>query len=162
MSVKCCNQQKKKPKDPDIEKLIQKYRETDGGLIPLLQETQDIKGYLPREVLEQIAEGMKISLAKVCGVATFYAQFSLKPKGRNTIRVCTGTACHVRGGRDILETIGKQLKIPDGGTTEDRRFTLETVACVGACSLAPVVVINHDTHGQVTPEQIPCILDQYT
>ena len=145
----------------DISKLIDKYRGTDGGLIPLLQEAQDQVGYLPREILEQIAEGMKLSLAKVVGVTTFYSQFHLKPRGRNIIRICMGTACHVRGGASIMAKLEEELGIKTGETTKDLEFTLESVACIGACGLAPVMSVNDDIHGKLTPDKIPEILAKY-
>jgi len=123
----------------DISQLIDKYRGSEGGLIPLLQEAQDQAGYLSRETLEQIAEGMKLSLAKVVGVTTFYSQFHLKPRGKNIIRICMGTACHVRGGASIMAKLEEELGIKTGETTKDLEFTLESVACIGACGLAPVM-----------------------
>ncbi|HBV87192.1 MAG: NADH-quinone oxidoreductase subunit NuoE [Desulfosporosinus sp.] len=145
----------------DISKLIDKYRGSHGGLIPLLQEAQDQAGYLSRETLEQIAEGMKLSLAKVLGVTTFYSQFHLKPRGKNIIRICMGTACHVRGGASIMAKLEEELGIKTGETTKDLEFTLESVACIGACGLAPVMSINDDIHGKLTPEKIPEILAKY-
>jgi len=145
----------------DISKLIDKYRGSDGGLIPLLQEAQDQAGYLSRETLEQIAEGMKLSLAKVLGVTTFYSQFHLKPRGKNIIRICMGTACHVRGGASIIAKLEEELGIKTGETTKDLEFTLESVACIGACGLAPVMSINDDIHGKLTPDKIPEILAKY-
>ncbi|WP_236006137.1 NADH-quinone oxidoreductase subunit NuoE [Paradesulfitobacterium ferrireducens] len=145
----------------DISKLLDKYRGTDGGLIPLLQEAQDQKGYLSREMLEQIAEGLKLSLAKVVGVATFYSQFHLNPRGKNIIRVCSGTACHVRGGASIMAKLEEELGIKTGETTQDLEFTLESVACIGACGLAPVMSVNDEIHGKLTPEMIPEILAKY-
>jgi len=125
----------------NISEIIQEYREDPGGLIPVLQEVQELKGYLPREILEQIAAEMHISLVKVLGVATFYSQFYLQARGRHLIRVCSGTACHVRGGAGIWEALQLQLKAGDNGTTADSRFTLEKVSCLGACGLAPVLMI---------------------
>jgi len=145
----------------DISKLIDKYRSSDGGLVPLLQEAQDQVGYLSREILEQVAEGMKLSLAKVVGVATFYSQFHLKPRGKNIIRICTGTACHVRGGASIMAKLEEELGIKTGETTKDLQFTLESVACIGACGLAPVISINEEIYGKLTPDKIPEILAQY-
>ena len=145
----------------DISKLIDKYRSSDGGLIPLLQEAQDQAGYLSRETLEQIAEGMKLSLAKVVGVTTFYSQFHLKPRGKNIIRICTGTACHVRGGASIMAKLEEELGITTGETTKDLEFTLESVACIGACGLAPVISVNDEIHGKLTPDKIPEILAKY-
>jgi NADH-quinone oxidoreductase E subunit len=145
----------------ELEKLIAKYRTADGGLVPLLQEAQDLVGYLPREVLEKIAQGLDLSLAKVVGVATFYSQFHLHPRGKNIIRVCQGTACHVRGGLAVLEKFEEKLGIGRGGTTKDLQFTIESVACLGACGLAPVVMVNDDTHGKMSPEKIPELLASY-
>ncbi|MCF8010487.1 MAG: NADH-quinone oxidoreductase subunit NuoE [Clostridiales bacterium] len=145
----------------DVENLIQKYREIPGGLVPLLQETQEEVGYLPREVLEKIASGLNLSLAKVVGVATFYHQFYLQPRGKNIIRVCMGTACHVRGASDILAAFEKELNIEVGETTLDQNFTLEEVACIGACSLAPVISINDNTHGKLVAGKIPELLGKY-
>lgn len=132
-----------------------------GGLIPVLQKAQDIYGYLPKDVMARVAQGLKLPLSQVYGVATFYAQFHLKPRGRNIIRVCLGTACHVRGAARILETIQGELGIDAGETTRDLRFTLEPVACIGACGLAPVMMINDDTHGRLKPETIPGLLEKY-
>lgn len=145
----------------DIDELIEKYRQARGGLIPLLQETQELKGFLSRETLEKIASGMNLSLAKVVGVATFYHQFHLEPRGKYIIRVCMGTACHVRGAADILAAMEKELGVRVGDTTPDLTFTLEQVACLGACGLAPVIMINEDTHGKLTPDQVPEILAKY-
>ncbi|GAW28781.1 MULTISPECIES: NADH-quinone oxidoreductase subunit NuoE [unclassified Carboxydocella] len=145
----------------DISRLIEKYRGSDGGLIPLLQEAQDQVGYLPREVLEQIAAGLGLSLAKVLGVATFYSQFHLEPRGKNIIRICMGTACHVRGAPAVLAALEKELGIKPGETTPDLQFTLESVACIGACGLAPVITVNDDTHGKMTPEKVTEVLAQY-
>lgn len=148
-------------KQEDISRLIAKYRGSDGGLIPLLQEAQDRVGYLPREMLEQIATGLGLSLAKVLGVATFYSQFHLEPRGKNIIRICMGTACHVRGAPAVLAALEKELGIKTGATTPDLQFTLESVACIGACGLAPVITVNDDTHGKMTPEKVAEVLDQY-
>jgi len=145
----------------DVDELIIKYRQNPGGLIPLLQKTQESVGYLPREVLEKVASGMNLSLAKVIGVATFYHQFHLKPRGKYIIRVCMGTACHVRGAADVLAAMEKELGVEVGGTTQDLSFTLEQVACLGACGLAPVITINEDTHGRLTPGKVPEILAKY-
>lgn len=158
----CCGgQQEKTPKEHRLEEVFAKYRHQKGALIPVLQEAQDIFGYLPKEVLQLIAKELRLPLSKVYGVVTFYAQFHLKPRGRNIIRVCLGTACHVRGGAKIFETVQKELNIKDGETTEDLRFTLESVACIGACGLAPVIMVNDDTHGRLTPDKISEILAKY-
>lgn len=145
-----------------LEEVLAKYREQRGALIPVLQATQEIYGYLPREAVSRVARELRIPVSKVFGVATFYAQFHLTPRGRNIIRVCQGTACHVRGGAKILEAVQEELKIGPGGTTPDLRFTLEPVACLGCCGLAPVMMINEDTHGRLVKSKLPSILGQYT
>ncbi|MDR1921808.1 MAG: NADH-quinone oxidoreductase subunit NuoE [Candidatus Adiutrix sp.] len=133
----------------------------DGALIPVLQKAQDIYGYLPVPVLEAIAERLEAPISQVYGVVTFYAQFHLEPRGKNIVRTCQGTACHVRGAGKILDALKEGLGVGPGGTTEDLRFTLETVACIGACGLAPVIMVNQETHGRLTPDGIPEILDKY-
>ena len=163
MTANCQNPKKiqKTNNDTQVQALIEKYRGYEGGLVPLLQEAQDLKGYLPREVLEQIAGGLNTSLTKVYGVATFYSQFHLKPRGKNIIRVCQGTACHVRGGTEIMSRLEQELGVGANETTADLNFTLESVACIGACGLAPVITTNDDTHGRLTPDKIPGILEHY-
>ena len=130
-------------------------------MIPILQEIQNLYNYLPKYVLEYVAETTNNPISQIYGLVTFYAQFHLNPRGRNIIRVCQGTACHVRGGKTILQAIEKQLGIKAGHTTEDLRYTLETIACVGACGLAPVMQINDDTHGRLTTEKLASILERY-
>lgn len=144
-----------------LQKLFDLYRDYDGALIPVLQEAQNIYGYLPKEVLQSIAKELRLPFSKVFGVATFYAQFHLKPRGRNIIRVCLGTACHVRGGAKVFGAIKEHLGVDDGETTEDLRYTLETVACLGACGLAPCMMVNDDTHGRLTPDRSTEMLAKY-
>lgn len=144
-----------------MQKVFDQYRDYKGGLIPVLQEAQNIYGYLPKEVLQQIAKELRIPFSKVYGVCTFYAQFHLKPRGRNIIRVCLGTACHVRGGSKIFEAAQEALGVGQGGTTGDLKFTLETVACIGACGLSPCMMINDDTHGRLVPKQVAGIFESY-
>ncbi len=127
----------------------------------MLQKAQDIYGYLPKPVLETIATELGVPVSEVFGVVTFYAQFHLNPRGKNIIRACQGTACHVRGAGAVLDAIGKHLGIKPGETTRDLAFTLETVACLGACGLAPVIMVNDETHGRLTPAAVPEILDSY-
>jgi len=122
--------------------ILARYRGKRGGLIPLLQEVQGELGYLPEEALRLVADALDLTLAQVCGVASFYAQFYFEPRGRHVIRVCTGTACHIRGAPGILARLEQELGISPGETTEDMAFTLETVNCVGCCALAPVVVVD--------------------
>ncbi len=160
MACQCANQVKD-PKEVELEKVLAKYIGQKGALIPVLQEAQDIYGYLPGEVLKTISAELKLPFSQVYGVVTFYAQFHLKPRGRNIVRVCLGTACHVRGGAKILETIQNQLKIKDGETSEDLRYTIESVACIGACGLAPVIMVNEDTHGRLTPDKLAELLARY-
>lgn len=148
-------------KDKKFILAINKFKGQKGALIPILQETQDIYGYLPEESIKSIARELKIPPSKVYGVATFYAQFHLKPRGKYIIRVCLGTACHVRGGANILEAIKSNLGIQDGQTTQDLMFTLESVACLGACGLAPVIMVNEETYGRLTPDKITSILKIY-
>ena len=131
-----------------------------GALIPVLQHAQDVYGYLPQEVLEAIASELDIPVAEVFGVVTFYAQFHLTPRGKNIIRICQGTACHVRGAKNILEAVSKHLGVKAGETTPDLSFTIETVACLGACGLAPVVTVNDQVHSKMTPETMIELLKQ--
>ncbi len=139
----------------------QQYVGQEGRLIPLLQKAQAEDGYLTRERLRTIQQETGVPLATIYGVATFYAQFRLTPVGKNLIRVCHGTACHVAGANDISEAIEKHLEIKNGETTPDRMFTLETVSCLGCCSLAPVVMINNATHANLTEKQVPKMLKKY-
>lgn len=144
-----------------LQELLENYKNQEGALIPVLQKAQNIFGYLPEAVLKQIAESLRLPLSQVYGVATFYAQFHLKPRGRHVIRVCQGTACHVRGSAKILERVKQELGIESGETTPDLRFTLEPVACLGACGLAPVMMVDDNTHGRLTPDMVPDILAKY-
>lgn len=157
----CCCSSQNTEKEQQLEEVFAQYRGQQGALIPVLQAAQDIYGYLPREVLERIAAELKLPISQVYGVVTFYAQFNLTPRGRYIIRVCQGTACYVRGAGEIFAELQEQLGIKDGETTEDLRFTLESVACLGACGLAPVIMINDDTHGRLTKDAIAGILAKY-
>lgn len=127
-------------------------------LIPLLQEAQTEFRYLPPEVMEAVADFLKISASTVFGVSTFYAQFKLEPSGRRIVRVCRGTACHVRGGARILREVERRLGIKPGGTTDDLEYSLETVACIGACALAPTMTIDKETYGQMTTRKVAEVL----
>jgi NADH:ubiquinone oxidoreductase subunit E len=145
-----------------LKDILAVYREhPEGALIPVLQQAQEVYGYLPKPVLETIARELAVPVAEVFGVVTFYAQFHLAPRGKNIVRTCQGTACHVRGAAGILEAISKHIGVKPGQTTRDLSFTLETVACLGACGLAPVIMVNANTHGRLTPADIPGILDSY-
>lgn len=136
-----------------IDPLIKKYKDKKGNLIPLLQGTQNIYGYLPEESFVKISELTGIKLSEMYGVATFYTQFRLNPVGKHIIKVCHGTACHVQNAKAISESLEDALGIKDGETTEDRLFTLESVACLGCCSLAPVMMIGDETYGKLTGSQ---------
>lgn len=149
------------PKEIKLDEIINRHKNDNGPLIPILQGAQEVYGYLPAHVIKHISKATRIPVARIYGVVTFYAQFRLTPVGRNLINICLGTACHVRGGAKIVETIEKELKIKDGATTEDGRFTLEVVACIGACGLAPVISINNEVHGRLLPEKIAGILAKY-
>ncbi|HOF87491.1 MAG TPA: NADH-quinone oxidoreductase subunit NuoE [Armatimonadota bacterium] len=131
------------------------------ALIPLLQAVQEEFGYLPQDALRAIARHLNLPAAKVFGVATFYNQFRLKPVGAHTIRVCRGTACHVRGSKQLLDAVADHLGVTPGETTADGEFTLETVACIGACSIAPVVMVDGDFHGAVKSNAVAKLLEPY-
>ena len=162
MSNQCkCNCGGKTNAFTQLDEILSKYKEVKGALIPVLQEAQSAYGYLSKEVIDHIAGKMNIPVSQIYGVVTFYAQFHLNPRGKNIIRVCQGTACHVRGAKGILKAVEDNLKIVAGETTPALSFTLETVACIGACGLAPVMMINEDTHGRLTPDNIPEILAKY-
>ena len=141
--------------------VIEKNRNVAGSLIHVLHEAQEIYGYLPLSVQKTVAEGLNIPLAEVYGVVTFYAQFSLKPKGEYKISVCLGTACYVKGSNLVLDEILKDLKVNVGGCTEDGKFSVDACRCVGACGLAPVLTINEDVYGRLSPEDVPGILAKY-
>jgi NADH-quinone oxidoreductase subunit E len=145
-----------------LDELLDSYRGKKGSVIPVLQQAQEIFGYLPKEVLLKISQELNIPISQIFGVVTFYAQFHLEPRGKNIIRSCQGTACHVRGAKGVLKAIQDKLGLKDGQvTTPDLKFTLESVACIGACGLAPVFMVNDETHGRLTPESVGPILDNY-
>ena len=134
-----------------LDPVIEEKKNIKGSLIPLLQAAQETYGYLPEEILQYISEKTKVPLSRIYGVITFYAQFYQKPRGKHIIKVCQGTACHVKGGKGVLEEIERNLGLKAGETTEDLIFTLETVACLGTCFLAPVKMIDDQYHGKLTP-----------
>ena len=141
--------------------VIAKYRDTEGAMMPILQEAQEIYGYLPIEVQTMVAEGLGVSLEQVYGVSTFYSWFTLEPKGEHLIRVCLGTACYVKGSADILAELERQLGIKAGHTTNDGKFTLEATRCLGCCGLAPVMTIDDDVFGRLVPADVKGILDKF-
>ena len=145
-----------------IHEICDSYKNDPGDLIKILHSAQTHFGYLPESVQREIAKKLKISVAKVYGVVTFYSFFTMTPKGRHAISVCTGTACYVRGAEKVLDELKKQLNIKVGGVTEDGKFSLDSLRCVGACGLAPVLLIGEKVYGRVEPGQIKEILDSYT
>jgi len=145
-----------------IDEVLSYYRGEKGALIPVLQEAQNVYGYLPEEVLCRISQELKVPLSKIYGVVTFYAQFYLTPRGKHVIKSCQGTACHVRGAKGVLDSLCRQLKVEPGGTTKDLSFSLETVACVGTCFLAPVIMIDADYYGKLTPKRAVDALKKYS
>jgi NADH-quinone oxidoreductase E subunit len=150
------------PADQDrLQRIIGEHRGQRWSLIPILQQVQEEFGYIPEAGIRPIANALSLFPSQVQGVISFYAQFSLVPKGKYVIRVCRGTACHVKGGRSILRVLKRQLGIEEGETTPDYKFTLETVACLGACFLAPTMMINRVYYGRLSPPKISTILREY-
>jgi NADH:ubiquinone oxidoreductase subunit E len=137
-----------------IDSIIARYREQRWGLIPLIQEIQGVFGYIPPEVIPGIASALGLFPSQIQGVITFYAQFYSAPRGKNIVRVCRGTACHVRGAKTILKLVKQELGIDEGETTPDYEYSLETVACIGCCAIAPNIVINNATYGQMNPKKV--------
>ena len=144
-----------------LDVIVSKYKGQEDALISVLQEVQAEFGWVPREAIERVADAFQISPGEVFGVLTFYAQFYLTPRGRNTVRVCRGTACYVRGTNSNLKAVERLLGIKEGETTDDFRFSLETVACLGTCFLAPVMMVNRDYYGKLTSGKVETILKQY-
>jgi NADH-quinone oxidoreductase E subunit len=137
-----------------------KYQGEMGALIPLLQSAQETYGYIPESAIDHISEIVGIPAAEIYGVITFYSQFRLKPMGKNIIKICDGTACHVNASTAIIKTIEEELRIDGDETTEDGFFTLQKVACLGCCSLSPVIMINDETHGKLTPKRVSQLLQE--
>ena len=144
-----------------LEDIINKHTGEKWALIPLLQDVQDIFGYIPEESIEPIAEALNLFPSQVQGVISFYAGLSLKPKGKYVIRICRGTACHVKGGRSILRFMKKEVELDEGETSPDYQFTLETVACLGACFLAPAMMVNRAYFGKLSPPKVTSVLAEY-
>ena len=141
--------------------VIEEKKNVEGSLMQVMQEAQEIYGYLPLEVQEIIAEGMGVSVEQVYGIATFYAQFALSPKGEHQISVCLGTACYVKGSQDIIDRISEVLGIQAGECTADGKFSLEACRCIGACGLAPVLTVGEDVYGRLTKADVDTILAKY-
>ena len=150
-----------KEQESELLKVIEKYKGTEGALIPTFHEAQEIYGYLPVEVQQIISDGLGISMAEIYGVVTFYTQFTTNPKGRYKIAVCLGTACYVKGSGDILEKIMEKLGIGVGECSEDGKYSLDATRCIGACGLAPVMTVNDDVYGRLVPDDVEGILAKY-
>jgi NADH:ubiquinone oxidoreductase subunit E len=144
-----------------IDQVIDKFKKRQGVLIPVLKEVQDICGYLPKKVQHRIAQGLQLPASQVYGVVSFYAFFTTIPRGKHIIRVCLGTACYVRGSKQILDNLQRKLNVEVGGITRDRKFSLEAVRCLGACGLAPVMVVGNDTYGMISPGKAIEIVSSY-
>jgi len=145
----------------ELAAFIAENKNVDGPLMPIMQKAQELFGYLSMDAMTLIADELDIPVSKIYGVATFYAQFSLTPKGDNIIQVCTGTACYVKGAQAVLDEVIHQLGIHSGETTEDGKFTIQDTRCLGCCGLAPVMTINEDVYGRMVPGQVKGILDKY-
>ena len=145
-----------------IDTVIENNKAVSGAVITVLRESQTIAGYLPVELLDYIGQGLNIPASTVYGVASFYSLFSMVPKGRHTIKICMGTACYVKGIKEALSRIENEYQLKEGGTTDDRRFSLEAVRCLGACGLAPVMVVDQDTHGDVSSDKVIELLNAYS
>ncbi len=144
-----------------IDVVIEKNKAVSGAVITVLRECQDIAGYLPVQLLDHISLGLNLPSSSVYGVASFYSLFSMVPKGRHTIKMCLGTACYVKGIKEAMSRVESQYQVAEGGTTEDRRFSLEAVRCLGACGLAPVMVVGQDTYGDVSSGKVIDLLEKY-
>ena len=144
-----------------LQAVIDELKNEQGALMPIMQKAQDIFGYLPEDVQNIIAKGLDIPVSDVYGVATFYAQFNLEPKGKYIISVCLGTACYVKGAQLVLDELEKVLGVPAGSTTPDGLFTLNATRCLGACGLAPVIMVNDDVYGRLTPDQVAGVIEKY-
>ncbi len=144
-----------------LDEIISRYKNKPGSLIPVLQEAQELVGYLPPVVQRHISKGLRIPVSEVHGVVSFYSFFTMKPKGKHNIKVCLGTACYVKGAEEIVKKFSDGLKVDVGGITTDKKFSLETVRCLGACGLAPVVVVDKDIHGSVNPVKAMELLKEY-
>jgi NADH:ubiquinone oxidoreductase subunit E len=157
------------PQNPDIaedmwtriDEIIDANKDIPGSVITVLRECQDIVGYLPVELIDYVSYGLNLSRSEVFGVASFYALFSMVPKGRHLVKVCMGTACYVKGIKEVISRITNEYRLMEGGTTEDRRFSLEAVRCLGACGLAPVMVVDGDTYGGMKADKVIEKLKKY-
>ena len=146
-----------------VRKIVSGYgNDKDSNLIAALQQTQDEYGYLPKQALKEVSRLMDVPLTRIFGIVTFYSQFTLIPRGRHAIKICTGTACHVKGVNEVKQKVKDQLNVVEGETTADYQFTLETVACIGTCFLAPVMMVDDRYFGKLTTDTVTDIVDRYT
>lgn len=152
---------KDKPKFDQLAEYMDVMKSMQGALMPIMQKAQELFGYLPEELQRFIADGLGITLSEVYGVATFYSQFVLEPQGENVIGVCMGTACYVKGSQAILDRLAAELKVPVGKTTDDGKFTLNATRCLGACGLAPVIMVGDEVYGRLVPDDVPGIIAKY-
>lgn len=144
-----------------VDEIVAKHKDREGALLPVLRETQDLIGYLPEEAMKRIALGLGLSLSRVYGVATFYSLFYTEPKGQYIVRVCESAPCHVQGAQEVIDALVRELGVAFGETTPDGRFTLEKVSCLGVCGVAPAVMINDRVYGNLTPETVLAVLEEY-
>jgi len=146
-----------------VRKIVSEYSNVhDSNLIAILQQTQDEYGYLPKQALKEVSRLMDVPLTRIFGIVTFYSQFTFIPRGRHAIKICTGTACHVKGVNDVKQKVKEQLNVVEGETTADYQFTLETVACLGTCFLAPVMMVDDRYFGKLTVDTVTDIVDRYS
>lgn len=145
-----------------IDAVIDAHKTVPGSIITVLRECQNVVGFLPKELLDYISQGLNLPSSEVFGVVSFYSLFSMEPKGRHTIKMCLGTACYVKGIKEAMSRVEQTFQIKEGKTSPDRRFSLEAVRCLGACGLAPVMVVGQDTHGDVSSDMVLDILEKYT
>lgn len=148
-------------KEQKLQEIITKYKNVRGALIPVLHEAQDVYGYLPLSVQKKVSEGLNVPLTEIYGVVTFYTQFTLQPKGKFKIQLCLGTACYVKGASLVLDKLQEKLGIHVGDCTDDGKFSLDACRCIGACGLAPVMMINDDVYGRLSPDDVEGIIDKY-
>jgi NADH:ubiquinone oxidoreductase subunit E len=157
----CCGCSNEDSKVAKVKEIIKTHRDMKGGLIPVLQQIQRLYNYLPEDMLQLVSNELNVPMSEIYGVASFYSFFALEPKGKHIIRVCLGTACYVKGSQRIMDKVSELLNIPVGKTTSDNRFTLEATRCLGACGLAPVMMIDDRVFGRLTPDMIPDILKEF-
>lgn len=161
MSTDCCEGKCQNARFQELDEFIAQQPKLRDSLIPILHHAQDLFGFLPIDVQEHVAKALGLPVSEVLGVVTFYHYFTMQPRGRHTVNVCLGTACYVRGAKKVMEALTHELGVKMGETTEDRRFSLTAQRCFGACGLAPVIMIDDNVHGRVTPKKIAGILAQY-